>query len=520
MSQVLAELARLAQQPAGDPATMSVRLVEAQLPPDRAEALRLAAIPHHFTSAILTAMDPGVPPEQAAEICTELVDFGLAVPARRVFRLQDSVRRFYFAEWLKQYGSERFRTLNQRLAELFSAQLAAESNGDVVQCDIVFHAIGASEEAGFAAFEGLFRDYRGQFRVAECSALLTVVHEYDDVLAPAQANRLAYQSGKLAADLRRWEEAEARFTKVAESGATPDWLRFKALLRLGTVYRDQRRWDEAIRTYTGALDVARLTPGTADETRALHWLGTAYRDRGDLGQAEKLLRESLKIATASGDPICTAQGHNALGLVHLRRHAAADALKAFEKGLACLEAHGHQSALLFHNLGSAYLEVPDFARSREYFERSLELKRRQGDVGGQAMTLNNLARAHEAEGRRSDAIGAAEEATRLFEQVHDFYKAAEASKNLGLLYARAAGRRRRSGGLSAPHTQADAADRAFKRAIELFRKAGAADDADALERRLSDSSRHRTIPWWAWAVVAIVLGFVAVVAIFVILLFL
>jgi hypothetical protein len=63
-----------------------------------------------------------------------------------------------------------------------------------------------------------------------------------------------------------------------------------------------------------------------------------------------------------------------------------------------LKAHGAESAQLLHNIGSAYLELPDLERSFEHFSKSLQLKEIQGDVGGQALTLNNLMRVHASQG--------------------------------------------------------------------------------------------------------------------------
>jgi tetratricopeptide (TPR) repeat protein len=239
------------------------------------------------------------------------------------FRLQDQVRRLYFGEWLGQYTSDRFRTLNRRLVEVFRGAPGEARDAVVPRRQVVFHAIGVDQESGFADFEQLFRVQRQQYRLSDCAAMLTLVHEYDPVLAPGRAIRLSYQEGKLAADLHRWDEAEAQFTKVVESAAASEDLdlRVRALLRLGTVHRDQRRWEPAIASYERALALARRTPGRTDDTRSMHWLAVAHRDSGNFDKAERLLRESIDLAEGADDTICAAQGHNALGLLHLRHHS-------------------------------------------------------------------------------------------------------------------------------------------------------------------------------------------------------
>lgn len=511
MSQVLEQLRRMAERPDENHGEASVRLLAAQLAADEERCLRLVSIPHHFNQAIMLALDPDLPATRADAIADELVRLRLAVEIPEGFKLQDEVRRVFFSDWLREFYSPEFRAANSRLVALFESLDPELSEVSANQRDIIFHRIAAEGERGFEAFQGLFNELRHLFRLGDCGALLRLVHEFDVALSPGQAARLAYSEGKLAADLHRWHDAEAFFRKVIDNGVTPDPVRLKALMRLGTVYHAQREWASSIEFYERALELARRTPQTLDDTRCLHWLATSYRDSGDHATAKKLLLESIRLAEAADDRICLAQGHNALGLVHLRANDTGEALSEFEESLHNLEIEGRESAQLFHNLGSAYMLLPDFAKSRDYFERSLALKRRERDLGGQAITLNNLARIHEAEGRRLEAITAAEQATRFFEQVHDYYNAGQASRNLGRLHRRAvlspSKWRKRAVDPVKSEEEKQAALQAFHRAITFFRMASATGTSKAVEQEIREMTRQQTVPWWGW--VLVVLGAIA-----------
>jgi tetratricopeptide (TPR) repeat protein len=501
MSELLADLERLAAVSADKRDESSVRLLAGALPPGGERCLRLAAIPHYFGQALLTRLDPSLSAESVEAAVGRLLRLGFCVELSGGLKLRNSVRRLFFEDWLREFPSVEFQALNRVLVEELRRP-AGDSDELESRLQIVFHEIGADQDSGFTAFDELFRSLRTQFRLGACAALLEMVHEYDPVLAPVHAARLAYQEGKLASDRRQWKDAEGHFRTVLKRDAIPDRLRMKALLRLGTVHLDRGRWDAAIRAYSEARELAAEIPDPLNAAKSLYRLAIAYREAGEYASAISSLREYLADADTLGDWQRVAQAHNALGLVYLKQREPEEALQAFDVSLRNLEREGVESPRLLLNIGSAYADLPDFARSRECFDRSMMLSRGRGDAGGEAMALNNLARLHAAERRYTDAIRAATDSVALFERAHDFRSAGEASRNLALLQLRA----RRSPDGADPSLAAPA----LRRAGELFRRAGANDAAAAVERELERLGRRQDVPWWAWASIGV--GVVALVA--------
>lgn len=86
---------------------------------------------------------------------------------------------------------------------------------------------------------------------------------------------LNYNLGNALYKLGRFEDAQAQFQKVAESGATPD-LREKALYNLGNTYFQQGKLEEAVQALEAAL---KLDPNDADAKRNLEIVRQEIRRR-------------------------------------------------------------------------------------------------------------------------------------------------------------------------------------------------------------------------------------------------
>jgi tetratricopeptide (TPR) repeat protein len=506
-SSILAELQELANEYRSDPVRASVELLAAELAPEVRRSLKLAAIPHYFTEDILCAMDSELAREAANAACAKLVETSLAAGLPEGFKLHDQVRAVFFADWLKPDRDAEFRELSGRLVEYFRILIDDSDDSLAIRRHLLFHEIGRDQVAGFALFENEFKLARRQFRPSDCAAMLALVHEYDAVLEPAIAMRLCYQEGKHAADLREFGEAEKQFTMVVDNPATPGDIRIKALQRLGSVFRQQRKLDQAVMSYTAALEQARTTPGKQDDARSMHWLAAALSERGEFEKAEELLNESIKLESEAGDVLRIAQSKNALGILYLRKQEADRAAKAFTEALHLLTESDAKSAQLLHNLGSAYFSLPEFELSKFYFQLSLEQKKKTGDVGGQALTLNNLAPVLDVLGERDDAIEAARKSVELFESIHDFEDAAHASRNLARFYRkrRSHEKRHRRRPLVELHQSAAQRDEreAFERAIALYRRAGNEEEAASVAREINPSRRATRVPWWAWLSIAV-----------------
>jgi hypothetical protein len=139
-------------------------------------------------------------------------------------------------------------------------------------------------------------------------------------------------------------------------------------------------------------------------------------------------------------------------------------------------------------------------------------------LGGEAITLNSLARVDEADGQHIKALERNERAVQLFMHAHDYLSAAETLRNRGRLYLRtderSSRRSRTTLGLKSETARSPAAS-AFLDAAQLFERAGAADTAADARREAEAVGKRQRIPWWGWSLALIAaVGILAFMAIF------
>jgi len=126
---------------------------------------------------------------------------------------------------------------------------------------------------------------------------------------------------------------------------------------------------------------------------ALHHLGKATVELGDLVAARSLLEESAALFRVAGDRQLLAQSLNALGLVALRQGDYASARSQFEAALSVAQETGaeqYRADALAH-LGTVALREGDYQQSAGLYQQSLALNRVLGNREGIAEDLAGLA---------------------------------------------------------------------------------------------------------------------------------
>jgi tetratricopeptide (TPR) repeat protein len=501
MSELVARFQRLLAELPGRAPGSSIDLLLHTMDPESAAQLRLCAIPHAFTPSVLQALVPGLDAARAEQQCRAFGALSMVVAGPDGLAMHDEARRYLFTQWFRPEVAGDFAAASSRLVAYFEQATAATDQAlEIVHRRRMFHLLGIDQAKGFAEFERQCRRARREMRLSDCANLIRLAHEYDAVLAPEWATRLAYHEGKLASDLRDWTRARQLFDRVLSDATAPPDLRVKTLLRVGFIFCEERSWPAAIEHYQQALEIARTVPESRDQIHhILSSLGEAHRDSGDLETAERLLVESLALAEATGDPSELANIHNSLGTLHFKRREIPEAISAYQRSLAYLTQtqDPFRSAQVHNNLGMVYSDLREWTKAEQFYQESLATKRQAGDSVGQARTLTNLVRVYRNLNHSQQAIEACHQALMLFGEVRDLHSSAQAQRTLGKLYA--------SMGSLEPARQA------FEDAAELLERCGAADEAQATWRELRTLGARVGLPWWAWTIIVLIVGFVALV---------
>ncbi|MGI5827893.1 MAG: tetratricopeptide repeat protein [Patescibacteria group bacterium] len=159
--------------------------------------------------------------------------------------------------------------------------------------------------------------------------------------------------------------------------------------KLGSAYRDQERFDEAVRSYQTALY---LTPDLAP---AYTNLGVIAERKGDLPQARYYYKKALEFEPKS------IEAHNNLGVVYMKESYLEAAIEYFQKALEIdpnyLRAQVNLSEA-YNALGTKYAQKGEFVKATQLYNKALETKPNYAEV------LNNLGTICANEGRIEEAI--------------------------------------------------------------------------------------------------------------------
>ena len=435
---VEAFLARLPDRQRG----ASVELLLERMPPERARLLCLAAIPHVFNEDILAILDPSLDRSAVKEACAEFSLLSMVIELPEGYAINDGPRTYLFQKWLHDGPDKTFLSASAGLAKYyyeFSRKTEANAQDDAI-AEWIFHLFPVEREGALHEFEAQCRIKRYQWQFSEVETLVSLVREYDAILAGRDRAIIAYHEAKLAVDLNRLDEARTIFRAIIENDAAPDGYRTKSLIRLGGIEAKQHKWDEAIEYFQQALSTTESTAPPDDSVRAriLFELGVAYRETKKFDGARNLLSESIVLAGNAGDNHLRATALNGRGLLYMQIGDQQQAISNYQESLDCLNEIGDRfrPAGVYNNLGSVYLELCDWDKSRDYYEKSLFITRDVQDLSGQAYALNNLARVEIASQNSDKAIIHLNDSVDLFSEAHDFYGAGVVTRNLGRIERR------------------------------------------------------------------------------------
>jgi tetratricopeptide (TPR) repeat protein len=475
MSDFAAKFQRLADDLAKS-SSQEADLLLLQLGGGLARRMRLCAIPHTFDATVLRVLDPSLDPLEAEETLQAFQELPAIMHLTDCLALHDVVRRQFFMQWLAPECKAEFTAASRRLAEFFRPQPedSAVARG-TKEHSRLFHLLGADLAEGFSEFQRVYDDRRKQGRFSDCEALIRLLREYESILDRDQLAWIAYYQAEVAIDSRDWRRAREGLERLL-SQEPPSDLRSKTLLRLASVLRLLRRFDEARKCCEQALELAESLKGSGAPARLIHnELGSIARDEGKFDDARRHLEWALGVAQAEGDRLDTAVAYNTLGTL-LLRPLPQEATKMFEQSLRLMDPQRDsvRVAQLLNNLAMASANAGDWEKSESFYQQSLQMKRSSGDSYGQALTLLNIARVYQAQTKTREARSALSESADMFETAHHLRHAAEAHRELARLM------RGSKTGLEA--------DMHAQKAVELFQRAGDAREAKVTKREF----RHRT----------------------------
>lgn len=164
-----------------------------------------------------------------------------------------------------------------------------------------------------------------------------------------------------------------------------------------------------------ALETARRHGDDLSGGRALRLLGTLHYGTETYARAERLLRESLRLAESAGDALVGAESSHELGIVLMGMGRAEEALEQLTRAydrFGTLDGRGDRIQILAH-LVRAYAALGRHADADTARAEALGQARASGSTGTLAHALYQIGCALLAEGRTAEAAERLREAQRL-----------------------------------------------------------------------------------------------------------
>jgi len=166
---------------------------------------------------------------------------------------------------------------------------------------------------------------------------------------------------------------------------------------------------------------------------ALNNIGFAYNVRGNLGEALKYHRKSLRLWEELGNEANSSMVLNNIGVLYRSTGDFKMAQVYYDKALSTLTKQKDTLgiALCLNNLGGVYKEQKNYDKALQSYVVALNLRTIQNDQNGRAATLNNIGALYKTQNQLDSAAFYFQESLELVQKINFTRGISHASYNLG-----------------------------------------------------------------------------------------
>lgn len=207
---------------------------------------------------------------------------------------------------------------------------------------------------------------------------------------------------------REWENIKAGFAYVSAHATADDKAAYLcAFYPTAGVncLAIRQSTDERIAWIEAAVSAAQRLGLAALEAAHHSNVGSIFRMRGDLDEAERMHRKSLEISERLGRLEGTPEPYGNLGTIFLMRGDLDEAEKMHRKSLEISERLGQLEGMAgeYNSLAIVFYKRGDLNEAERMFRKALEIDEKLGRLGGMATAYGNLAFIFEARGDLDEA---------------------------------------------------------------------------------------------------------------------
>ena len=261
--------------------------------------------------------------------------------------------------------------------------------------------------------------YDSRFREAKAICLRTLksIEDYRVLHQLARAEVVLGETGDAKVHYERSLELCPRVT--AGLSEEVEETRSGILFNLGELQAQLGDVAEAMRLYRESLKIAEQIGDVRVKAATLHNMSGLQAQLGDVAEAMRLNEEALKFSEQIGDVRGKATTLHNMARLHAQRGDVAEAMRLYEEALEIEEKIGdvRGKAATLHQMAGLQEQLEDVAEAMRLYEESLKLTEQIGHVRGKAATLHQMARLQEQLGDVAEAMRLYEEALEIEEQI-------------------------------------------------------------------------------------------------------
>lgn len=206
--------------------------------------------------------------------------------------------------------------------------------------------------------------------------------------------------------------------------------------RLGIKYRKRHQLDDAIQSFTTAVDIFRRLGVERGQARSLHNLGLTQLSHNRLQDARSTLQRSLAVADRLQDNALSGLAHMNLGVTYHGLGQSDDAVHHFDVALRIFrdEPDHALEAQVLRDLSATQRELGQLAEANDSVQRALGIAREQNALHFESSILLELAKLQIDTDAATDALISSQRAAAIARQFNNPTTESRAFDITGLAY--------------------------------------------------------------------------------------
>jgi tetratricopeptide (TPR) repeat protein len=253
----------------------------------------------------------------------------------------------------------------------------------------------------------LGKEYAAAFMYDKAEDAFLKAIALDHKIGAGLEGRLLFETGEFYYDFNKYELSLQYLLKALEAEKIQENGDIRSTLHMiGMAYQGLRKWGEALKYYTQALEWCEKNGFEYGLGNTYHQIGMVYEEQRQWGEAMQNYQQALEGYEKTGNEYELGGTYHQIGIVFQQQGKWAEALKNYEQALKWKEKTGNEygMGLTYHQIGIAYAEQAKWEEALTAYEEALEWMKKTGNEYGMGLTYHQIGRVYEEMGEYAKAL--------------------------------------------------------------------------------------------------------------------